>query len=401
MFVPFIYRLRSYGVPVGSQESIALGQALTRGLHENSLDGFYHVARALLIHNEGHLDAFDQAFLAEFRGVEGKFEKLKKELVEWLEEAQVRWEDLTPEERALAEAMDLEELKRRFEKEERKGKGDQDGNGDREDRWGKGGQGADPNAEGKKGKGKKGRGAGKPGGRTAIQSADARKYRGYRGDVTLDVRQMEMALKRLRSYTRDGAEEELDLERTIAETARNAGELEVCTRPPARANTRVILMMDVGGSMDPYVQMMSRLFSATKKATHWKELRTYYFHNCVYGRVYKTDKFDDPIYINDVLHECGREYKLVMVGDALMAPYELMRQGGVVSPTDRTALSGHAWLMTLKDHFRHSVWLNPEPPKYWQGTTIQQVKDVFEMFHLTLEGLSEAMVHLNKGSRRL
>jgi len=220
-------------------------------------------------------------------------------------------------------------------------------------------------------------------------------------DVTLDVRQMEMALKRLRSYTREGAEEELDLERTIAETARNAGELEVCTRPPTRPNTRVVLMMDVGGSMDPYVQMMSRLFSATKKATHWKELRTYYFHNCVYGRLYKTEKFDEPLYVSDMLHEVGRDHKLVIVGDALMAPYELMRQGGVMSATDRTALTGIGWLMMLKDHFRHSAWLNPEPPRYREGTTLQQVRSVFDMYHLTLEGLSEAMVHLNKGSRRL
>lgn len=397
MFVPFIYRLRKHGVPVGAQEAIALGNALKRGLHENSLDGFYHVARALLVHNEGHLDAFDQAFLAEFRGVEGKFEKLKSELLQWLEQAKVRWEDLTDEERALAEQLDPEEIKRLFEQAGERGEGEQ---GEPGNRWRARQGDGDKNQDGRKGQGsQRGKGDAR-GGRSAIQSADARRYRRYRSDVTLDVRQMEMALRRLRAYTREGGEEELDLQRTIDETARNAGELEVCTRPPRRPNTRVILMMDVGGSMDPYVEMMSRLFSATKKATHWKELRTYYFHNCVYGRVYRTDKFDEPMYVTDLLHECGRDHKLVMVGDALMAPYELMRQGGALSATDRSSLTGISWLLMLKEYFRHSVWLNPEPPNYWEGTTIQTVRGVFDMHHLTLEGLSTAMTQLNRGSKR-
>ena len=168
-------------------------------------------------------------------------------------------------------------------------------------------------------------------------------------------------------------------------------------RPPSRPNTRVILMMDVGGSMDPYAQLMSQLFSATKRATHFKELRTYYFHNCVYGRVYKTERFDDPIWIQDLLHECGKQYKVIMVGDALMAPYELLRQGGAISMNDRNALPGIGWLMMLQQHFPQSIWLNPEPQGYWDGTTIDHVRKVYEMFPLTLEGLTQGMAHLNKG----
>src|SRR6185369_10699107 len=140
----------------------------------------------------------------------------------------------------------------------------------------------------------------------AMQSADARKYRSYRSDLVLDIRQIEVALRKLRAFAREGADRELDIEATIDETAKNAGELEIVTRPPRRPNTRVILMMDVGGSMDPYADMMSQLFSAAKRATHWKELRIYYFHNCIYGHVYPTERFQDPVKISDLIATTGR-----------------------------------------------------------------------------------------------
>lgn len=393
MFVPFLYRLRQHGVPVGAQEAIALGQALMLGLHDSSLDGFYYTARALCVHDEGHLDAFDQAFLAEFRGVEGKHVQLKQELLQWLKDAKLRPEQLTPEERALMESLDLDELKRLFEER----MNEQRERHDRGNRW-VGTAGTSP--FGRAGEANEGvRVGGQGGNRSAVQVADARQYRPYRSDLALDMRQMEMALRRLRMWHREGADEELDLDGTIDKTASNAGELEIVTRPPIRPNTRVILMMDVGGSMDPYVDMMSRLFSATKKATHWKELRTYYFHNCVYGKVYKTERFDEPVWVQDLLHECNATYKLIMVGDALMAPYELMRQGGALSLNDDNALPGIAWLLMLQQHFKSSVWLNPEPPSYWDGNTIQAVRQVFEMYPLTLEGLTHSMQHLNRGKQ--
>jgi uncharacterized protein with von Willebrand factor type A (vWA) domain len=142
------------------------------------------------------------------------------------------------------------------------------------------------------------------------------------------------------------------------------------------------------------------LFSATKRASHWKELRTYYFHNCVYGRVYKTERFDDPIWVQDLMHECGSHFKLIVVGDALMAPYELMRQGGAISLNDNNALPGIAWLMMLQQHFKSSVWLNPEPPNYWEGNTIATVRQVFEMYPLTLDGLTQSMQFLSRGRGR-
>jgi hypothetical protein len=394
MFLSFLYRLRKHGVPVGAQEALALAQALGRGLHESSLDGFYYVARSLLVHDEGHLDAFDQAFLAEFKGIEGEHARLKEELLNWLRDAKLRVQDLTPEERALMESLDLEELKKLFEQR----MAEQKERHDRGNKW-VGTAGTSPFGHG--GQNPQGIRVGGAGGqRSAVQVADARRYRPYRNDLALDIRQIEMALRRVRAFIREGAEEELDIDESIARTAKNAGELEIATRPPSRPNTRVILMMDVGGSMDPYVQLMSRLFSAAKKATHFKELRTYYFHNCVYGRVYKTERFDEPTYVTDLLHDCGRHYKLVMVGDALMAPYELLRQGGAISLEDKNTMPGIAWLMMLQQHFRHSVWLNPEPPAYWDGTTIEYVKQVFEMFPLTLEGLSQGMTHLNKYAAR-
>ena len=390
-FLNFLYRLRKYDVPVGAQEAISLAQALQLGLHEDSLDGFYYTARALMVHREGHLDAFDQAFLAEFKGVEGEHVRLKEELMEWLKDAKMKLDQLSPEERALAESLDLEQLKKLFEQRQ----GEQKERHDRGNKWiGTAGTSPFGRAGGKK-EGVRAGGAG--GQKSAVQVADARNYRPYRSDVTLDIRQMEMALRRLRAFIREGAEDELDLDRTITETAKNAGEIEVVVRPPSRPDTKVILMMDVGGSMDPYAQLMSQLFSATKRATHFKELRTYYFHNCVYGRVYKTERFDEPLWVQDLLHECGRQYKLILVGDGLMAPYELLRQGGAISSSDRNMVPGVGWLTMLQQHFPQSIWLNPEPQGYWEGTTIDQIRKVFEMFPLTLEGITQGMAYLNKG----
>lgn len=394
MFIPFLYRLREHGVPVGTQEALALAKALALGLHESSLDGFYYTARALLVHSEAHLDAFDQAFLSEFRGIEGKHVQLKEELLQWLKDAKLRISDLSKEERELVEKLDLEELKKLFEARLAEQK-------ERHDRGNKWVGTAGTSRFGRAGADNEGiRVGGAGGNRSAVQVADARRYRPYRSDVTIDVRQMEMALRRLRMSTREGADEELDLDGTIDATAKNVGELEVVTRPPSRPNTRVILLMDVGGSMDPYVEPMSRLFSAAKKATHWKELRTYYFHNCVYGRVYKTEHFEDPVWLQDLMHECGKHYKLVVVGDALMAPYELMRQGGAISLNEDNAMTGIGCLLTMQQHWKSSVWLNPEPPTYWSGNTIEAVRQVFEMFPLTLEGLTQSMQFLGRSKPR-
>lgn len=391
MIVPFLYELRARDIPVGTQEVLTLAKALEAGLHESSLDGFYYIARATMIHDVAHYDDFDLAFAKYFRGVEIQAKKLKDELLEWLKEAKEQQRELSDEEREFIESLDLEELKRLFEERLQEQTERHDGG----NKWiGTGGT----SPFGHSGQAPKGiRVGGKGGGRGAVKVADARLYRGLRDDLTLDTRQIEVALRKLRAFIREGAEDELDLEATIDATAANAGEIEVVTRPPRRSNTRVILMMDIGGSMDPHSMLCSRLFSAAKRASHFRELRTYYFHNCVYGHVYETERFDKPVRVRDLLHECGRHYKLIMVGDALMAPYELYAAGGSLDLGDDRGIEGIRWLMMLADHFERTAWLNPEPERFWTGNTIEHVRRVFPMYPLTLRGLGEAVTHLAKG----
>jgi hypothetical protein len=392
MFVDFLYELRRRKVPVGAQEAVALGAALSRELHESSLDGFYNVARALLIHSEAHLDDFDVAFASHFRGVHVEAKKIAEELLDWLKDP-IMMRSLNEQERAALEALDLEEVLRRFEERLKEQKERHDGG----NYWiGTGGT----SPFGRGGVNPSGiqvgpRGSGGQGG--AMKTADARKYRPYRSDVVLDVRQIEVALRKLRAFAREGAEQELDIDGTIDATAKNAGELEIVTRPPRRPNTRVILMMDVGGSMDPYAHLMSQVFSAAKRATHWRELRTYYFHNCIYGRIYKTEGFQDPVKVTDVLADCGKHYKLVLVGDASMAPYELL---GAPGYGDEGKVPGLAWLMALREHFERSVWLNPDGVGAHPHPTVDAIAGVFPMFALTLEGLGQAVGELIRGGRR-
>jgi len=392
MFIEFLYELRKRKVPVGTQEAVALARALASGLHESSLDGFYFVARSVLVHSEAHLDDFDLVFAAHFRGAHIEAKRIAEELYEWLKDP-VRMRDLSPEEREAIEALDLEEVLRRFEERLKEQRERHDGG----NRWigtggtspfGRGGEHPTGIQVGPQGGGGKG---------GAIKTADARKYRPYRNDVVLDVRQIEVALRKLRAFAREGLDQELDIDGTIDATARNAGELEIVTRPPRRPNTRVLLMMDVGGSMDPHAHLMSQLFSAAKRASHWRELRTYYFHNCVYGRVYKTEGFQDPVRVTDLLAECGKHYKLVLVGDASMAPYELL---GAPGYGDEGKVPGVAWLMALREHFERSVWLNPDGVGAYPHPTVDAIAGIFPMFALTLEGLGQAVGELVRGGRR-
>ncbi|WP_434346873.1 vWA domain-containing protein [Myxococcus virescens] len=392
MFLPFFYELRRRGLKVGAQEALALAGALRAGLHDSHLDGFYHVARALLVHSETQLDAFDQAFLAHFQGVESASLELTQELLHWLEEARER-PDLRPEEVALLEQLDPEEIRRLFEERLKEQKERHDGG----NRW-VGTGGTSPfgnNGFGREGI-RVGGGAGNRQGR-ALMQAGARKYAGYRDDVVLDTRQMAVALRKLRAFARDGAPDELDVDESIAATARNAGELEVVTRPPRRPNTRVVLAMDVGGSMDPYAALVSRLFSVASQATHFKELRTYYFHNCVYGKLYATPQLTGGITVPELVAQVGRHHKLVMVGDASMAPYELSIRTDAQGHYKTDGLEGLTWLMQLAQHFERNVWLNPEPMGTWRSGTISVIARVFPMFALTVEGLGEAVTHLTRG----
>ena len=396
LVVPFLYTLRDKQLKVGAQEAVQLARALDIGLHGDSLDGFYYVARALMVHRESDLDKFDEAFLQHFRGIVVESAKLVDELEEWLKDPKIL-ESLSDEQRAALEELSTEELRELFEQRLREQKERHEGG----NRWigtggtspfGTGGQ--HPSGMSVRA-GSSGRG-----GRSAMGMADARRYRPYRSDLVLDVRQIEVALRKLRQFTREGSELELDIEATIDATARNAGELEIVVRPPKKSNVRVLLLMDVGGSMDPFAHTVSQLFSAARRASNFRELKAYYFHNTIYGRVYSTDSLMEPLEVTHLAEQVNPRWKLIFVGDAAMAPGELLGTGPWGSPAGGKALSGLDWLLFLAQRFERSVWLNPDPPQYWSGGTAKVIGEVFPMFQLTLEGLTEAMTRLSRGPSR-
>jgi uncharacterized protein with von Willebrand factor type A (vWA) domain len=279
LFLDLFYELRGAGVPVGMQEWMTLMEALGKGLHGSSLLRFYHLSRACLVKSETYFDAFDRVFAHVFHGVEGELD-VTEELLEWLRDPK-NFQELTPEQRAALERLSRDELMRRFletlaEQTER-----HDGGG----RWiGTGGH--SPFGHG--GEHPTGIRVGGPGrNRSAMKVAEERHFKEYRTDLTLDLRQMKVALRRLRLLTRQGPAIELDLDETIDETCRNAGEIELVFRPERRNNVRVLLLMDVGGTMDPFFDPVSQLVTALHEERGLRDLRAYYFHNCIYDHVYK------------------------------------------------------------------------------------------------------------------
>jgi len=392
MLLDFLYLLRERRVPVGLQEWMALLEALARGLHESSLTGFYHLSRALLIHSEAHFDAFDQAFGQCFSGIEADALQLSDELAQWLDNPHLL-KMLGEEERAALKALDLEELRRLFEQRLKEQQERHDGGG----RWiGTGG--TSPFGQG--GYHPTGIRIGEmAGGRSAAQVATFRRYREYRKDLILDVRQIKMALRKLRELRRDGMDDELDLDETIDRTCRNAGELEIIWRPTRRNNVKILLMMDVGGSMTPHARVVSRLFSAANQSKHFRDFHAFYFHNCVYEKVYKDASFIEAVPVAELTAKYGPHYKLVMVGDAMMHPLELLEAGGIIDYWYYNPTPGIQWLRRLADHFHRRAWLNPEPRRYWNHITVNAIRGLFPMFPLTLEGLEDAVASLIKSRR--
>jgi len=392
MFVPFLYELRGRGVKVGAQEALTLAQALSLELHRGTLDGFYQVARSLCVHREQDLDAFDRAFAHHFRGVPDEALVLTEELLQWLE-LPVSKRQLSELEKELLERIDLREVRERIRERLRQ----QRERHDRGNRW-VGTAGTSPH--GSSGTHPTGIKVGDaPGGRGALEVAGERRFRDLRSDVTLDTRHIEVALRRLRAFVREGALDELDIEGTIDKTARNAGELEISMRAPRRSNLRVLLLLDVGGSMDPHAEVCERLFSAAKRATHFKELRTHYFHNCIYGRIYETAGLIKSLDILPLLQQCDPSWRLIIVGDALMSPWELHASGSRWSWSEDSGAPGISWLAHLAQHFPHAAWLNPEPQVSWYGTA-EVIRKVFPMFRLSQDGLLEAVQHLMRGGAR-
>lgn len=360
-------------------------EGLARGLHGSSLDGFYQLARSVCVKDVSQFDAFDQGFLSYFKDVHEDALEITDELLDWLNDPKNA--DVPEEQRKLLEALDLDTLRELFEQRLKEQNERHDGGS----KWiGTGGR----SPFGSGGVHPSGIRLGAGGGRSAMQVAAKRRYQEYRKDAVLDVRQIDLALRRLRRLGRDGVPDELNLDETIEETGRNAGDLSLVFSPPKRNRLKLVLLMDVGGSMTPYARLVERLFTAASRNGRFARFRSFYFHNCVYDAVYKDANFTDPVPLATLFGECERSERLVLVGDALMHPAELLHVGGAIDYWYRNPTAGIDWLRQLKDNFRHTAWLNPEPERFWKGTTIEYVANIFPMWELTLDGLEKAIAHL-------
>jgi len=386
VFLDLFYELREEGVPVGIQEWMMFLTALEKGLHGSSLRRFYHLARSCLVKSETYYDAFDRAFLKTFEGVEGQLD-IDEHLQEWLNDPK-GFEGLTDEQRALLERLGSDELLQRFletlaEQTER-----HDGGG----RWiGTGGH--SPFGHG--GEHPTGIRVGGPSrNRSAMKVAEERRFQDYRTDETLDLRQTRVALRRLRQLTRTGAATELDLDETIDETCRNAGEIELVFRPERRNDVRLLLLMDVGGTMDPFTEPVSRLLSALHQERGLRDFQAWYFHNCPYELLGKDARLlrSEAIPTGGLLQRLNSNWKVMIVGDAAMHPAELLEPYGNIDPRRTAETRGIDWLHRIADHFHRVVWLNPELPEIWdEYETVRAIRRIFPMYHLSTDGIAEAV----------
>jgi hypothetical protein len=385
MFTDFFYILRKRKVPVSITEWMTLMEALAKGYITN-LDEFYFLARAILVKSEAYYDHYDVAFQEYFKGVEAPAE-ISEQILEWLRDPLNRM-TLTEEEQALFDSMDFDELVKELEKRLKEQKEQHDGGG----YWiGRGGT----SPFGHSGYHPAGiRIGGESRGRHAIQIAQERRFRNYRNDLTLDVRQIKVALKGLRQLNRIGPEDELDLEETIETTAKNAGEIELMWQRSRKNAVKVLLLMDIGGSMEPFALLCSQLFSAAHSSTHFKDFRYYYFHNCVYDKLYQDIERREAMSTDYLLRTLEPDYKLLLVGDARMAPWELTERYGAISYYERNETPGIVWLKRIAEHFTHCVWLNPDNPHFWSDSTIRMIQKTFPMFPLTLDGLEQSVKRL-------
>lgn len=392
MFIDFFILLKTHGLPVSLKEHLVLLEALFKGLGGMKVDEFYYLSRTILIKREQHLDKFDMLFSHYFKGMELIPDEVFADIPdEWLRKNLELF--LSPEEMAMIEAMGgPEALRERFKQllEEQKER-HQGGN-----KWiGTGGR----SPFGAYGYNPEGYRIGQEGSRhrRAIKVWDQRQFRNLADDVELNTRNMKMALRNLRVFTREGVAEELDLDTTIRKTSDNAGLLELEMVASRQNRVKVLLFLDIGGSMDDHIRTCEELFSAAKH--EFKHLEYYYFHNCLYESVWKDNhrRFSERVPTFDVLHKFNRDYRVIIVGDASMSPYEIMYPGGSVEHFNDEA--GVIWLERLREHFRRIIWLNPVPEAHWSYTqSIGIMKQVFEdqMFPLTLEGLADAMKYLRK-----
>ncbi|MFC1932088.1 VWA domain-containing protein [Chloroflexota bacterium] len=382
MFTEFFYTLRQKNVPVSITEWMTLMETLAKGYITN-LDEFYFLARAILVKSEAYYDHFDVAFQEYFKGVENPAD-IRDEILDWLKDPLNRLA-LTEEQQALFENMNFDELLKELEKRLQEQTEQHDGGG----YWiGRGGT----SPFGHSGYHPAGiRIGGASRGSHAIQIAQERRFRNYRNDLNLDVRQMKVALKKLRQLNRIGPEDELDLEETINTTAKNYGEIEFIWRRSRKNAVKVLLLMDVGGSMEPFALLCGQLFSAAHSSTHFKDFQYYYFHNCIYDNLYRDIERQEAISTDHLLLTLEPDYKILIIGDATMGPWELVERYGAINYYERNEIPGFIWLKRIAEHFTHSVWLNPENPRAWIYPTIKMIGKTFPMFPLTLDGLEQAV----------
>ena len=390
MLIDFFLHLKAARLPVSTREFLTLLEALQQRLAGHSLDDFYFLARTCLVKDEAHYDKFDRAFGAYFQGVT-KMPGLDTEIPEdWLR--LMMQKHLTPEEKAKLEKLGWDKLMEQFKERLAEQKERHEGG----NKWiGTGG--SSPFGHG--GYHPEGIRVGGPsaGNRTAVKVWEERSYRNLDDSIELGTRNIKVALRRLRRFAREGAAEELDLDGTIRGTAQNAGWLDLKMRPERHNKVKVLLFLDVGGSMDDHIKLCEELFSAAR--SEFKHLEYFYFHNCVYDHVWKDNRRrkTERYPLADVLHKYGDDYKLILVGDATMSPYEIVQPGGNIEYMNDEA--GAVWLGRLLDKYPHAVWLNPEPQRLWDYRhSIQIIHNIVggRMFPLTLDGLEQAMRQLNK-----
>jgi hypothetical protein len=391
VLVDFFLHLKAAKLPVSTREFLTLLEALERGVASNDIDDFYVLSRACLVKDEALYDRFNLAFGAYFKGVESILDIRAGIPEEWIRK--MIEGTLTDEQKALVEALGgwdklMETLKARLEEQRARHQGGS--------KW-IGTAGTSP--FGAYGFNPEGIRIGQEGGRnrSAVKVWDERTFRNLDDSVELNTRNIKIALRRLRRFAREGVPEELDLPGTIEGTAKNAGWLDLQLVPERRNRVKVMLFLDVGGSMEPHIQVCEELFSAAK--TEFRHLEYFYFHNCVYDYVWRDNRRrrNERIPTFDILHKYGPDWRLIFVGDASMSPYELIQPGGSVEYINDEP--GIAWLKRVFDNYRHTVWLNPEPERSWMYTrSTQMVLEALgpRMFALTLEGLQRAIVALKR-----
>lgn len=386
MFLNFLIFLRSHGLKVSFSEWKTLMDALAINLAQNSLMGFYELCKCICVKKEEHLDLFDQCFAAYFHEQE-IFTSLNDELLEWLNNP-IDTLNLTEEEKKHFNQLDLEELKKKFEERLNEQKEKHDGGS----KWiGTGGT----SPFGHSGYHPSGiRVGGNSLNKSAVQIASERRFQNLRHDITIDVRQISLALKKLKKMSDDSNHEVIDIDNTIKKTANDGGEINIVMEKSKKNSVKLLLLMDVGGSMTAHTKISEQLFSAAFASKHFKHFKFYYFHNCPYETLYTDINLKKIVHTDQVLRELDPSWYVIFVGDAAMSPFELTHIGGSVDWFHHNEETGIAWLQKFQTHFLKSIWLNPENQTFWDIHSNFLIRQIFPMFPMTIDGIEDAMTYL-------